>query len=269
MENVIQGDKFKSLGEFTYSPYTKSQDDYDNLPNTIDLIALKDVNRVYTHTMYAKQLFDVLRDINKKFIVITHNSDVNIDFSPPDNVIKWFSQNVNIIHDRIKSIPIGLENDRWFPFLHKREKMSLKLKQPKVYKNLLYVNHNIATNIIERLKPYQLFENKSWVTTEKGVNGDKFDEYLDNIYNHKFVVCPRGNGLDTHRLWETLYMGSIPIVKTDINNSFYDDLPILYVNDWEEVTENLLSRIFMLFKTEKWNHDKLNFSYWRDKILND
>jgi len=267
MESVIQGDKFKTLGEFTYSPKNRSQDDYDKLPNTIDLIKLKNVNRVYTHTMYAKQLFDDIQGFNKKFIVITHNSDANVDFAPPDNVIKWYSQNVNIQHERIMSIPIGLENDRWFPHLHKKGKMSLKLKQPREYRNLLYVNHNISTNIAERLKPYQIFEGQPWATTERGVNGNKFDEYLDNIYNHKFIVCPRGNGLDTHRLWEALYMGSIPIVKIDINNSFYDDLPILYVNDWEEVTENLLIRIFMLFKTEQWNLNKLNFSYWRDKIL--
>ena len=64
-------------------------------------------------------------------------------------------------------------------------------------------------------------------------NGDNFDGYLDNIYNHRFVLCPEGNGIDTHRLWECLYMGTIPIVKANKNVRFYEDLPILMVNEWK------------------------------------
>ena len=29
---------------------------------------------------------------------------------------------------------------------------------------------------------------------------------------YKFVVAPLGNGPDSHRIWETLYAGSIPII---------------------------------------------------------
>lgn len=37
-------------------------------------------------------------------------------------------------------------------------------------------------------------------------------QYLAEIRRAGLVVCPRGNGLDTHRLYETLYLGGIPIV---------------------------------------------------------
>lgn len=35
-------------------------------------------------------------------------------------------------------------------------------------------------------------------------------EYCELLRQHDFVVCPRGNGRDTHRLWESLYMDRSP-----------------------------------------------------------
>lgn len=37
-------------------------------------------------------------------------------------------------------------------------------------------------------------------------------DYSSLASNYQFVFCPRGNGIDTHRFWETLYRGSIPVV---------------------------------------------------------
>ena len=271
MIDWIQGEKFKALADFTYSPVMKMEGDYDNLPNTFDTARLKDMNVVYTHTMYAKQLFEIIKELPQKFIIITHNSDVNVDdsFSLPNNVIKWFSQNVNVIHERIESIPIGLENDMWFKSTHKKEKMIAKLKEPHKYKNLVYVNHNVATNPAKRLKPYELLYGAPWATCERGANGDKFDEYLDNIYNHKFVICPEGNGIDTHRIWECLYMGSIPIAERNINNKFYDLLPILTVSNWEDVIKPFLQGWESWSRGFEWDKRMLTFEYWKNRILNE
>lgn len=40
---------------------------------------------------------------------------------------------------------------------------------------------------------------------------------------------------DTHRLWKTLYMDSIPIVKYESAHHLFTDLPILFINDWKEI----------------------------------
>lgn len=268
--DFIQGDKFVKIADYTYAPEIKSAGAYDGLGNTLDINKIKNDDIIYTHTFYVKQLFEVIKNLNKGITVITHNSDTNVDFPPPDNVFKWFTQNVNINHPKIESIPIGLENDRWFPHLKKKEKMIDKLQQPKEYKNLVYMNHNIDNNPPKRLKPYRLLENQSWVTSVHGVNGVGFDEYLENIYNHKFVICPDGNGIDTHRLWECLYMGSIPIVKRSRNSFFYMMLPICQVGDWEEVTEDFLNTTLADFQEKKrnmvWNMKQLEFEYWKYRI---
>lgn len=285
--DFIQGQKFRDMADFTYSPTDKLPGDYDNLASTFRPLGLKDVNVVYTHTMYAKSLFSLLAELpTYKFIVVTHNSDDRVvdggvafmhhgngtvssidKFDIPANVIKWYSKNVNVVHPKIESIPIGIENDMWFPSLHKKEKIQEKPKQLRLYKNLVYLNHNINTNPPERLKPYQILEGKPWATVDRGNNGSEFDRYLENLYTHKFVICPEGNGMDTHRTWECLYLGTIPIEKRNINNQFYSDLPILLVDDWEEVTEEFLEAAFPMFQKQAWNRKKLTFEYWKNKIL--
>lgn len=281
--DFIQGEKFFDVGDFTYAPNAKLPDDYYNLKNTVEWNLLKDRNIIYTHTMYVKSLFDIISLLDKEFIIITHNSDYGVgkkgilisngdgkiirvdSCTIPDNVIKWYSQNVAVSHPRIKSIPIGLENTRWVGT--KKEQMLKKMTQPRDYKNLLYMNHSISTNPKQRQEPYDLFEGKDWVTAVRGHNGLKFDDYIDAIYNHKFVLSPQGNGIDCHRTWEALYMGSIPIEKRNINNQFYTDLPILFVDEWSEITKKFLDKEYKRIKNSTWNMDKLNFNYWKNKIL--
>ena len=136
------------------------------------------------------------------------------------------------------------------------------------YENLVYLNHNVSTNPDKRIKPYKLLESKVWVTAAYGRNPYKFDDYIQNIYNHKFSISPEGNGIDTVRTWECLYMGTIPIEKRNINNQFYTDLPICFVDSWEQVTEDFLQAEYERIKAATWNMDKLKFSYWANKIKN-
>ncbi|MDH7554334.1 MAG: hypothetical protein QHH74_11825 [Spirochaetota bacterium] len=267
MIDFIQGQRFWEIADMVY--YPEGAKDCNPLENTFCPCALKERNIIYTHTMYVKQLFEIIKKIPVKFVIITHNCDENVDNSyvVPDNVVMWYSQNVNVNHPKIESIPIGLENDKWFKNLHKKEKIEIKLKEPKKYKNLVYLNSNVKTNPKERQLLYDLFGNVSWVTVDRGINGQRFNEYIDNIYNHQFVFCPDGNGIDTHRLWETLYLGSIPIVKKSINTWFYNEMPILYVDNWDEINETLLFNIWNMFDGNEWNRDMLTFEYWKNKIM--
>jgi FkbM family methyltransferase len=203
------------------------------------------------------------------FVLITHNSDHNIHtgYKIPDNLIHWFAQNVNRVDSRIESLPIGLENDKWQKKVNKIQIMELLLAKPRKFKNFVYMNHNIGTNPIKRIPPYRILEGKSWITTERGTNGYKFENYLNNVYSHPFVICPEGHGIDTVRTWECLYMGTIPIEKRNINNQFYTDLPILFVDDWSELNLTMLQDEYERITHTNWNLKKLEFSYWKNKIL--
>jgi hypothetical protein len=282
MFNYIQGEKFHGLGELIYSPSffcveyvsehrTVRADESCLIKNTFSIENLKEINTVYTHIFYVKYFFDIIRKLKNKFILITHDGDMSIDdrLDIPENVIKWFGINVNTKDPRVESIPIGIENRWQFPEINRVAEIDGCLKKPKNIKNLLYINHNINNNPNERLEPYELFAEKSWATLAFGRDGINFKEYINNIYDHKFVICPAGQGFDTYRLWECLYLNTIPIEKRNINNQFYTDLPICFVDDWKEITLEFLEFEYQRITNELWNLEKLDFNYWKNKIISE
>lgn len=219
------------------------------------------------------------------FVLVSHNSDGKVTNKPtrfnvgssndanimyiPSNLVHWYSQNICVNFKGLESIPIGLENDVWFPKINKIDKIINKLQEIKNYQNLMYICFNINNNIQQREEPYRLFSNQFWCTVENGINGNNeyFNKYLDRIYNHKFVLCPEGNGTDTHRTWETLYVGSIPIEKRNINNSFYEGkLPICFVDEWSEINEKFLNNEYNRISNTDYNLDLLTIDYWKNKI---
>ena len=56
-------------------------------------------------------------------------------------------------------------------------------------------------------------------------------QFLHEMGRHRFVLSPRGNGLDAHRTWETMLVGAIPIVRHSPLHPLYDRLPVLVVAD--------------------------------------
>jgi len=212
------------------------------------------------------------------FVLISHNSDGKITDTPgkfdadvnlmPDNLIKWYGQNVDVVNDKIESIPIGLENSKWF----KRENKILKMREivgtEKQIKNLVYLNLNIRTNPSVRQPIYDMLRDKDYVTIEHGKNGLSFNNYLHNLYNHFFMICPEGNGIDVHQPWESMYVNTIPIQKKNTNNKNWRDLPVCWLDDWAQMEDEafLLSEYDRISSSP---HDtrKLRFSYWKNKIL--
>ena len=280
----IQGNKFADMADFTYSPPVRFMDDYYLLPNTLNIDRLKDVNIVFTAPFYVKDLFGVIGSLPQKFILITHNGDNEVndrgvgymdgkgnyirtdEFTIPANVIRWYATNVNTLNPKIEAIPSGLENNKWRPEARKKEKMIETLATPRTFKNWVYMDHSTTWNIGERKGLYDLLAGEPWVTSFS--DGANFDRFLENVYSHRFVISPRGNGIATHREWECLYMGTIPIQKRDLNNRFFTNLPICFVDDWQEVTKDFLEREYERITHTLWYKEILNFAYWENKIRN-
>lgn len=98
----------------------------------------------------------------------------------------------------------------------------------------------------------------------------KYIDYFSTLARTKFVICPRGCGLDTYRVWDSLYLGCVPIVVKFSGYEEFTDLPILWIDDWRnylELEEEYLSYIWNTMLDTDYNYDKLLFDYWRNKIL--
>jgi hypothetical protein len=173
------------------------------------------------------------------------------DYPVVDQISKIFDVvfciNKNTENKNTYGIPLGVCNNTNESHLHPifgNNSDILEFSWKKIEKtNLSYSKFSINNFIQERKLVSDLFSEKDWVfngNIEQSQNGRR--RYFDEIKSSKFVFCPRGNGIDTHRIWETLYMGSIPIVIYENAHHLFTDLPILFINDWSEITEQFLEQ---------------------------
>ena len=213
-------------------------------------------------------------------VLITHNSDYKIDSYKFNKFLKcgkfkyWFAQNPIINEPRLFTLPIGLMNKEW----HKYPRFDLMMEEKK--KNikptkLLLLNFSIKNNEAKRQQCVDSFINKKYVTNNvvyqvKNFIGNvkKYDRKFFNIMlDHLFIACPEGNGIDTHRFWETLYMGRYPVVLHNRVNDAFSDLPVLILNKWEDFEKEYL--IFLeRIKNKEFSYKKLTQEYWIDRINN-
>ena len=94
-------------------------------------------------------------------------------------------------------------------------------------------------------------------------------DYLRKLREKPMVVCPEGNGVDTHRLWETLYMGGVPVVKNnELLNPLFDVLPVVRVCDWNQLADiEYMHSSWDKAHKLRWNSRLLCASYWKNSII--
>lgn len=169
----------------------------------------------------------------------------------PANIVKLYCTHCAVQHDRIEGFPAGVMFTEDGNNLRDLETVEA-LPIPKT--KLLYVNFSNTHPSREQLK--KLYP---WAThTESKPTIDYFKE----MKQHKFVLCPRGHGPDSYRVWESLYLGCIPIVPNkDLGGChFHFKMPILETN-WN-FTPQMLEAMW------KETNFKVNLdeSYWIKKI---
>ena len=187
---------------------------------------------VYTHLLpyFKKYVLSVLKE---PFILVTHNSDHGVtleDLGILNNpfLVKWFAQNCEFSHEKLIALPIGLANRQWG-----KEKITQLLETTRKYikSKLLYANFSGHTHS-SRYSLQNIISNMSNVTNN---NNLPYDKYLEELANHKFCLCPRGNGIDTHRFWEAQYLNTIPIILKSDWTAAYSGLPILLLDEWMDL----------------------------------
>lgn len=172
----------------------------------------------------------------ENFILLTHNSDYGVDSSHLKYLEypfleKWYAQNVNFAHQKLTPIPIGIANSEW---PHGDVSILESVIQSDFEKsNLMYANFNINTN--HKQRSYCL----KFVPNEFVENNVSFQTYLTHTAQSFFSICPLGNGIDSHRIWESLYLKTIPITERTYNIEYLKhkfNLPIILVDDWSELS---------------------------------
>ena len=68
-------------------------------------------------------------------------------------------------------------------------------------------------------------------------------QYLDEMVQSRIVLCPRGSSLDTHRFFEALRFGCVPVYEMLPNRTYYRGSPGVRCADWRRLPE-VLDRLF-------------------------
>lgn len=231
----LTGDNFKKICDYIYEGDGLIKTDIDN---AIPIIFIK--------TDFVFDFFK-LEDFNFDYIIITHNSDIAIcgkykEILERGRLIRWYAQNVNFIHAKLISIPIGFANECW---PHGNISTIQKVLDLDLNKsNLIYSNFDLSTNYIERSKCLFNLKRNKLSLAEKS----SFENYLVEMKKSYFCISPNGNGVDCHKTWEALYLGVVPIVTRSINIEFYYSYPIYVIDDWncfekDEITVDLYENI--------------------------
>lgn len=92
----------------------------------------------------------------------------------------------------------------------------------------------------------------------------QYRKFCDDTLGCVFALAPVGNGIDTHRFWEILWLGRIPVTLHNPVVDSFPGLPVLVLDRWEDF--ECESERFLASDRE-YDYGCMTFAYWRKKIL--
>ena len=284
----------KSCTFHSLNPISSCATDYKYLNHMITSNALHDGNSIYVCSELLPYFVNIiLPKINKHFVLVTGDSDITVPIEAitpkQTNILinnpflcKWFAQNTQMyMCDKIIQLPIGLDyhtistnpshnwrtnGEGYLPryqehiLLHIRQNMSPF--QDRI--NKIYINFSLEN---DRFKQREIaLKQIPEELMVKNLNFTKRTQNWKNMTDYAFVLSPFGNGMDCHRTWEALCLGCIPILKAPNFKKMFENLPVLIVNEWTDITQELLNNTIQEFQSQQFNYEKLTIQYWTSQI---
>lgn len=252
----ISGDTFRSFCDHAF----------DELKTYLDVDLIKPGDTIFLVADTLPYFFqEIYPHINCPIVIVTHNRDESMpgDFASylnDEKIEAWFAQNTDSTHPKLFTIPIGIANSYW---PHGNPESIKRQSHVPSNRNVLLCASHLNLTHESRRHLYAYFRNKAYCYFP----GQKpHEQYLLDLRKSKFVLSPRGNGLDCHRTWEALYMGAIPVVPSTTIDSVYADLPVIIVQDWSVLTEDYLNKKWIELSKQSFKIEKIYAEYWFDLI---
>ena len=255
----LSGDAFAALADFS-------------VMDESDLVQLsretKPPEIIFCRSDLVSSLTKYLTFTAKNGVLIAGNSDFEFYSTknlPLGDFAHFYLQNSFISDgEKIHTLPIGIENLRvGINGLPKNLKFKNheELRSPKVLVGPFSPTHSERNELLR----FAHSQTESFQIVDKPLSPKKYSMIASKF---DYVACPRGNGVDTHRFWETMYRGLIPIVKRSAWSESLEglDLPFLQVNDWSETSEAIKQNSNASFFNPH-EIDNLWISTWKQRIL--
>ncbi len=258
----ITGDTFRNFADHIH-------DDLNDINPTL----VKKGDFIFIKSEFIEDFFqNFAKTIESEFFIISHNSDrlIDTDLQKLDhpNLIMWFAQNLSEVKNKkMNFIPIGLENKMYRK--NGKVKRFLNADTEKGDSNLVFscfreYSNNERSNINKIISKVEYINRYDHLKNET---------YISKLAKSKFNICPEGNGIDSHRIWESLILKSIPIVK---RNKFIDmlssnDVPLFVLDNFDDLRNLEETKLNEFYEEKKYNLNSLEIyrsDYWENKFFN-
>jgi hypothetical protein len=238
----------------------------------------------------------ILPKITMQFYLVSGDSDLDVQkegLAPElftkliesPYLLKWFAQNTTELNiPKLVQIPIGLDYhtisgnpNHWWRIHTEGSKpaeqeivlndlrKSMKPFDERTCKIFSNIHHNLDRHG-DRGAAIGALYNQPGLIANATMHLSRSQTWRE-MCRYSFVLSPFGNGYDCHRTWEALCLGAIPIVRAKHFKNLFADLPVLNVDEWSDVTPELLQKTIHEFKEKKFNYEKLTLKYWTDQLL--
>jgi hypothetical protein len=155
-------------------------------------------------------------------------------------------------HPRIRALPVGIERQVYRSGGQINDFRKKLDNDPNKRNIQILVAWNNDTNV-NRRKHLEKFESQKRVFIIRNrVHARTFHSLLRKTL---FVPCPAGNGIDTHRVWEAIYLGAVPVI---LESEFCGDAswPVIVVKNWSELLEKSREELNLLFTKNSLNQQQ-------------
>ena len=192
-------------------------------------------------------------------------------------VAHFFGTNLVPMRGFSSSLPLGLTSFEDSSEVHElfsnHGLLASSLEQanfPETFEGRIYANFNYKTNVGKRLPLLHMLEQLPYETVEETpvISVEGRSNYLRNLREATLVLCPEGNGVDTHRIWETLYMGGTPVVLHNKTMSdLLNPLPVIQLKSWDELRDREnIERLWIENQHKVWDVQLLTKAFWQRLI---
>lgn len=230
--------------------------------------------------------------IQHPYILVSHASDLSVptEFarsklaSGPGNLAQWFAAQLANDHPAIMSyIPLGMNSPGWNkgngPVVSGHFSDPAQIRATLRKKLVSFLEGKLSKDD-KVLAAFSIINNKpersSALVGAQRLGYDlrsvKETDWPDVLHRTLFIFAPVGNpiGIESHRIWEALVGGALPVVRLGEYEQLLDCLPFVPIYRWEEMTWNDLKAaaktILLRLDAGGYDFDRLFLDYHAGRI---
>lgn len=229
----------------------------------------------------------ILEKLDVPFILVSGDSDLPINQNTlginlekllvNEKLIRWYAQNRNFNHAKLFSLPIGINiHNLWsnplewgggfiLPAMQELQiaTISEQAKNFELRNKKIFCNWHFSIDRSNRKECFAKIDHSICYFQEQPTPVAQTWELQSQF---QFVLSPHGAGLDCHRTWEALILGCIPVIQSSSIDDLFTELPVIIINDWEEIGPGFFEKAASQLNGKKINAEKLYMNYWRSAI---